>query len=167
VYIANAMIKNYQTELKWGILFSLMTLFWMFMERMLGWHEELISKHAIFTNFIAIPAIALYVAALLEKRNKDYEGVMTYKQGLFSGIVISVVVMALSPLVQIITSLVITPHYFANAIKYAVASGAMKQEAAESYFTLSNYIILGLFGAPMMGFLTSAIVALFVRKKAA
>ncbi len=160
------MIKTYQTEIKWGILFTLLTLLWMIMERMLGWHDELISKHALYTNFIAIPAIALYVVALLEKRNKDYGGVMTYKQGLFSGIIISIVVMVLSPLAQLMTSLVITPHYFENVIQYAVSSGAMKQEDAETYFSLKNYIIMGLFGAPVMGILTSAIVALFVQKKA-
>lgn len=161
------MKKKYTTELKWGILFSLMSLFWIFAERMMGWHQELISVHALYTNFVAVPAIAIFVAALIDKRNNDYQGTMTYKQGLFSGIIISVVVMVLSPLVQAIGFTFITPHYFENAIAYAVSSGNMKQEAAEAYFNLSSYMIEGLIGAPIMGFLTSAIVAIFVQRKAA
>lgn len=160
------MFKNHQTEIKWGILFSLMSLFWMFMERMLGWHEELISKHASYTNFIAVPAIAIYVVALLEKRNKDYEGVMSYKQGLFSGIIISLVVMILSPAVQLLSFSCISPRFFTNAIRHVVNTGAMKQEAAEAYFNLSSYILQGLVGAPVMGFVTAAVVALFIRRNA-
>ena len=161
------MKNKYYTEIKWGLLFSLMTLFWVFAERMMGWHQELISVHAMYTNFVAIPAIAMYVAALIDKRNRDYGGVMSYKQGLFSGIIISVVVMVLSPLVQVIGFTFVTPHYFENAIAFEVESGNMKQEAAEAYFNLPSYMIQGLIGAPMMGLLTSAIVALFVQKKAA
>ena len=136
------------------------------MERIAGWHDILISKQAVYSNFIAIPAIVIYVLALLEKRNKDLGGLMTYKQGVFSGIVISIVVMLLCPIVLLITLKIVSPHFFENAIQYAVSSGAMKQESAESYFSLSSYILQGLFGAPVMGIFTSAIVALFVQKKA-
>jgi hypothetical protein len=41
----------------------------------------------------------------------------------------------------------------------------MTQEAAENYFNMKSYIIQGLIGAPVMGLITSAIVAIFTRKK--
>jgi hypothetical protein len=34
---------------------------------------------------------------------------------------------------------------------------------ASNYFSLKNYIILGLTGAPIMGTFTTAVVSLFVR----
>jgi hypothetical protein len=46
-----------------------------------------------------------------------------------------------------------------------VSTGAMTQEAAEQYFSLKNYIIQGLIGAPVMGLVTTLIVAIFTRKK--
>jgi hypothetical protein len=157
-------MNKYKTELKWAIWFAIMSLAWMMMERVLGWHDELISKHALLTNLIAIPAIAIYVFALLDKRKTDLGGYMTYQQGFVCGIVISIFVMILSPVTQVLTSYIVTPHYFEHAIAYAVSSGSMNQESAEAYFNFRSYILQGLVGAPVMGIVTSAIVALFTKK---
>jgi subtilase family serine protease len=75
------------------------------------------------------------------------------------------IVTLLSPVTQLITSLVISPEYFPNAISYAVSSGALTAEAAAAYFNLQNYIIQGLIGAPILGIITTAIVAIFTRRK--
>lgn len=70
----------------------------------------------------------------------------------------------MSPLTQVITSLVITPEFFENAINYAVSNGKMDQSAAEKYFNLNSYILQGLIGAPIMGIVTTAIVAIFTKR---
>ncbi|MFU8861697.1 MAG: hypothetical protein ACNA8K_14865 [Cyclonatronaceae bacterium] len=49
---------------------------------------------------------------------------------------------------------------------YAVNEGKMTQQEAENYFSLSSYIIQGLIGAPLMGIITTAVVAIFTRKEA-
>jgi hypothetical protein len=158
-------MNRYKTELKWAIYFMIMSLLWMMMERVLGWHDEWIAQHPLYTNLIAIPAIALYVFALLDKRKTDFLGEMTYQQGFVSGLVISIIVMIFSPVTQLLTSYIITPHYFQHAITNAVSSGQMSQEAAESYFSIKSYIIQGIVGAPVMGIVTSAVVAFFVKNK--
>lgn len=158
-------MKNRAIEIKWALLFFIMMLLWMLLERLTGLHGEHIDKHAIYTNFVAIPAIAIYVFALLEKRKKDYQGKMTYKQGFISGLIITLIVTILSPLTQYITSTVITPNYFTNVIEYAVQEEKMTREAAEAFFNLKSYMVQGLIGTPIMGVLTTAIVALFTRKK--
>lgn len=89
---------------------------------------------------------------------------MNFRQGFYTGLWITLFVTILSPLTQIITSWVITPHFFQNATQYAVESKTMTQEQAEHYFSLTNYLIQGLFGAPVMGILTSAIVAFVLDK---
>jgi hypothetical protein len=157
-------MKKYTTEVKWALIFVGMTLIWMFLERITGLHSTNIDKHPVFTNFIAIPAIAIYVFALTEKRKTFYNGTMTYKQGFNSGLIITLIVTAVSPLTQIITSMIITPDFFQNAIEFAVSSGKMNREAAEEYFNLNSYIVQGLIGAPIMGIVTTAIVAIFTRK---
>ena len=158
-------MKKYSIEIKWGIIFSLVSLAWMFLEKGLGWHDENIAQHAIYTNFFAIVAIVLYVLALLDKRKNYFNGTMTWSQGFISGIIISIVVAILSPLAQYLTHEFITPDYFDNVIAYAVESGAMTQEAAEEYFNLTSYIIQSFFFALVVGVVTSAIVAYFVKRK--
>lgn len=157
-------MRTFATEIRWGVYFTGMTLGWMLMEKLTGLHSTHIDRHATLTNLVAIPAIALYVFALRSKRDNDLGGTMSYRQALVSGAIISAVVMVLSPLTQLITSKVITPDYFPNAIAHVVATGQMSQEAAEGYFNLKNYIVQGLIGAPVMGLLTTAIVGLFVKK---
>lgn len=119
----------------------------------------------MYTNFIIIPTIIIYVLALLDKRKNVYNGIMTYKQGLISGLIIALIVTILSPLTQYITSTIITPDYFSNVIKYVVNEGEMNQIEAENYFNLKSYIIQALIGAPIMGIVTTVIVAIFTRRK--
>jgi hypothetical protein len=158
-------MKNYRIELKWALIFVGMMLTWMVLERIGGFHDERIAQHAIVTNFVAIPAIAVYVFALLDKRKNFYQGRMTYVQGLLSGVVITLIVTALSPLTQYITSTIITPDYFSNMIDYSVSEGKMTAEEAANYFNLSSYMVQVLIGTPVMGLITSAVVAIFTRKK--
>lgn len=158
-------MKRFAIEIKWGIIFSVVSLLWMYLEKSLGWHDELIAKHAIYTNFFGIVAIVIYVLALLDKRKNFFEGKMNWSQGFISGIVVSIVVAILTPLAQYITHTFITPDYFPNIIDHAVERGSMTREAAEEYFNLTSYILQSFFFALVVGVVTSAIVALFVRKK--
>lgn len=157
-------MKKFSIEIKWGIIFSIISLLWMYLEKGLGWHDENIAVHAIYTNIFAIVAIILYVFALLDKRKNFYNGKMTWTQGFISGIIISVVVAILSPLAQYLTHEFITPDYFENAIEYSVESGNSR-ENAEAYFNLGSYILQSFFFALTVGTVTAAIVALFVRRK--
>lgn len=158
-------MKKFAIEFKWGIIFTVISLLWMVLERLLGWHSTHIDKHAAYTNFFAIPAILVFVFALLDKRKNFYNNKMTWMQGFISGLVISIFVAIFSPLAQFITLEWITPEYFSNAREYAVGSGKMTQEQAADYFNLTNYMVQSAFGGVLMGAVTSAIVALFVRKK--
>lgn len=158
-------MKNIKIEIKWALIFILSMLAWMFFEKSMGWHDEKIAVHATYTNFFAIPAILVYVLALLDKKKNFYSGVMSYKQGVISGLIITVIVTVLSPLAQYITSTIITPDYFPNVIEYAVSSGKMTQSDAEAYFNINSYMIQSVIGALVMGLVTSLIVAIFVKSK--
>jgi hypothetical protein len=158
-------MNKYKTEIKWAFIFMGVTLVWMLLERLTGLHSTHIDKHSTYTNFFAPIAIAVYVFALRDKRATDLGGKMMYKEGLISGIVISIMVGVLSPFGQLITAYVISPHYFENAISHGVANGLTTLEEAEAYFNLKNYIIQSTIFAPVMGVLTSAVVAFFVKSK--
>lgn len=158
-------MKNFKIEIKWGLIFVAMMLLWMLIEKLTGLHDAHIDKHAIFTNFIAIPAIVIFIFALLDKRKNFYGGVMTYKQGFISGLIITVIVALFSPLVQYIISAIISPNYFMNVINYTVAQGHLTRPEAEAYFNMQNYMIQGFIGSLIMGAVTSAVVAIFTRTK--
>lgn len=158
-------MKNYAIEIKWGIIFFVVSLLWMFFEKAMGWHDALISQHAIYTNFFGLLAIAIYLFAIYDKRKNYFKGKMTWKQGFVSGIILSIVVAILSPLGQYITHEFITPDYFENAIAYSAENSRMEQEDAEAYFNLQSYIIQSVSGALMMGVVSSAIVALILKRK--
>lgn len=152
-------------EIKWGVIFTLVTLLWMVFEKAMGWHDVLIAKHAIYTNFFGIVAVLIFVLGLKDKKANFYNGNMTWRQGFVAGLIITIVITILSPLSQFISSTYITPDYFNNVIAYSVDSEVMTQEQAEAYFNLKSYIIQATFGALVMGVVTSAAVAWFLKTK--
>jgi len=158
-------MKKRLIEIKWGLIFVIMMLVWMYFEKVMGWHDENIADHATYTNFVAIPSILVYVFALLEKRKKYYDNVMSWKQGFISGLFITAVVVILTPFNQLVIHEIISPQYFDSASAYAVSQGIMTQSEASNYFNFTSYLWQSAVGALIMGTLTSAIVAIFVRKK--
>lgn len=159
-------MKNLKIEIKWAIIFSVIGLMWMFLEKLVGLHSTHIDKHMYLTNLFAIPAIIIMVLALKDKKKDFYGGQMSYKQGLISGIILSVCIALLSPLTQWITSTIITPEYFPNVIAYSVETGYHKSiEEAEAYFNLKNYIVQSTIGALIMGVITTAVAMVFIRSK--
>ncbi|MGX5914732.1 DUF4199 domain-containing protein [Aliidiomarina sp. Khilg15.8] len=161
------MLQRYRHEIYWGVLFTLAMLIWMLVERLVGLHSTYIAHHPMYTNFFALVAILIYVLALGQKREKYYHGNMSWKEGFYSGFIITLVVAILSPLAQLLIHSLISPHFFTNAATHAIESGHMQPAEAGAYFNLGNYIISAFFGALIMGVVTSAIVAFFVRTRGA
>lgn len=159
-------MKTINIELKWAIIFSIVSLLWMLGEKLSGLHSTYIDYHLYLTNLFAIPAIVVMAMALKDKKKVYYNQRMSYLQGLSSGIVLSALIALLSPLVQWITSYVISPEYFPNVIKRSVELGYYQTTAlAEANFNYRNYAIQGVIGALLMGVVTTAIVMIFIRSK--
>tara|TARA_R110002049_G_scaffold165631_2_gene331544 strand:+ start:762 stop:1244 length:483 start_codon:yes stop_codon:yes gene_type:complete len=157
-------LRNRTIEMKWAFFFIMMMLLWMVMEKLVGLHDVYIDQHAVYTNFVAIPAILIYFFALRDKRETFYKGKMTYTQGLVSGLIITAIVTVITPALQFVTTTFITPEYFQNASEYAVSQGMMSTEQAAEYFNTNSYIIQATIGAPIMGIITSLIVAGFTKQ---
>ena len=157
---------NRKIEIKWALIFTVVGLLWMVLEKASGLHDRYIDYHVYLTNLFAIPAILVMVFALKDKKKNYYNGRISYQQGLIAGVFISVFIALLSPLSQWITSYVITPEFFTNAIKRSVELGYYPtREEAEANFNFQNYVIQGVVGALVMGILTTAIAMLFIRSK--
>jgi hypothetical protein len=156
---------RYKTEIKWGVIFMAVMLAWMVFEKIMGWHGPRIDRHAVMTNMFSVLAITVYAFALRDKRTKDLNGRMTWKQGFTAGAVMTGVVVLLSPIGQLITHLVISPEYFPNVIEYSVSQELLTRADAEAYFNLRSYMTQSVIGALLMGLLTTAVVVVFLRTK--
>jgi hypothetical protein len=159
-------MARFKLEIKWGFVFAGMVVFWICLERIAGFHDRHIAKHPIVTSLILLPAIAVYVLALLDVRNARYIGAMTYKQGLASGLVLTAVIALLSPLTQAINTFLVSPDYFDNAIRFSVEKGVMGLDAAKRQFTFESYLIQGFIGALVTGAVMSAVLAGILKRKA-
>jgi hypothetical protein len=138
----------------------------MVLEKVTGLHDQYIDYHLYLTNLFAIPAILVMVLALKDVKKSFYSRQMTYRQGLISGVIISLIIALISPLTQWIISYVITPEYFPNVIKRSVELGYFKTTAeAEANFNYPNYAKQSAIGALIMGIVTTAIAMIFIKSK--
>ena len=159
-------MRNLKIEFKWALIFSIMGLVWMVLEKLVGLHGKYIDYHLYLTNLFAIPAILVMVLALKDKKKRFYHGQMSYKQGLIAGIILSLFIALISPLTQWITSYLITPEYFPNVIKRSVELGYYKSTTeAEANFNYKNYAIQGAIAAFILGVITTAVAMIFIRRR--
>lgn len=159
-------MKRIKIEIKWAVIFMIMTLLWMLLEKLTGLHGKYIDYQYYLTNLFAIPAILVMVLALKDKKKNYFHGYMTYSQGLIAGIIISLFIALLSPLTQWITSYVITPEYFPNVIKRSVELGYYENAAeAEAQFNYRSYAINSTVFSFVFGLATTAIAMIFLRSK--
>ncbi len=156
-------MKNFKTEIKWALIFIISGLLWVWIEKLFGLHDVYVAQHPLYTNLFGIIAVTIYILAFREKKREYFKGIMTWKEGFTSGVIMTVLITILSPLAQYITYRYISPEYFNNIIEHTVSVGAMSREDAEAYFSLRSYLIQATFGALVMGVVTSAIVAWFVK----
>ena len=159
------MLQKIRIELKWALLFTLVSMLWVWLEKLAGFHSTYISKQPMVTLIYAIPAIGIYVMALLEKKRSYFGNKMNYLDGLISGLILSAIITVLSPLAQYIEATFITPDYFENAIRYAVQKGILTVTAATEYFSLKNYIKQSIMGTSIMGTITTVVVVFFIQTK--
>lgn len=158
-------MKDFRIELRWAILFSFVSMLWMFAEYQLGWHDKYIANQLGY-HFIVVFLIYLimYYKAVKAKRKSYYDGAITWKQALVSGGTISVLVAILSPMTEFFIYHYISPEYFQNMIVYQTATEHMSQESAENFFNMKSFIVQGIFTSLSMGFFVSLIVAFLVKR---
>jgi membrane glycosyltransferase len=158
-------MKKRSLEIKWAIIFCLMTLLWMIGEKLAGLYSYNIALHEYITNLILIPSALIYVLALREKKKKDFNGKMSYIKILISGMILSLMISLLCPLVLYITYTFISPEYFGHAIQYAVSTKQASLAEAQKYFTFETYLFQGMFCGPIIGFIQTALIGLFLKTR--
>lgn len=158
-------MKNFTIEIKWAIIFSVVSVLWIGFENFLGWHDIHIKNQLFGSYFFLLPSILIYVLAIKDKKINFFSGMMSWQQGMVTGVYLSFFIALLSILVQIVCFEFITPHFFENMIKYMLVTDGMTLQEARDYFNLTSYVKQGVFGSLSMGVVTSSIVAYFMQTK--
>jgi|SRR5690606_12885958 len=158
-------MKKYALEIKWALVFSALTLLWVFLEKSVGLHGPHIAKQPLYVYLFAPVAIVVYVLAIREKKFKTFSGRLTWKQGLVSGIYLSAFIAILNPLVQYLSFAVISPEFLPNMISYVTEKNLMTPPQAQMMYSLNTLYLQGAFSALSMGIVTAAAVSYFVRTK--
>lgn len=151
-------------EIKWGLIFSLVSLIWVVGEYLVGLHDRYIAQHPILTNLFFFPAVLMMYLAIREKR-RALGGKIGFIEALLSGIGVSVIVAILSPAVQYIFSRWVNPGFFDQMTAYAVASGKLPLELARKHFNLQQYMLMSSMGAIGAGGMTSLVLAFLMRTR--
>jgi hypothetical protein len=151
-------------EIKWGLIFSLVSLIWVVGEYKIGLHDRYIASHAVLTNLFFFPAVLMMYMAIREKRTAR-GGRIGFVEALLCGIGVSVIVAILSPAVQYIFSTWVNPRFFERMTEHAVSTGSLPVELARQHFNLKQYMLMSSMGAIGAGGMTSLVLAVVMRTR--
>src|SRR5262245_46628697 len=154
-----------KTEIKWGVIFVIVSFLWITLERMVGLHDRYISMRDYLGIIFVIPAVLIMVLALAEKR-RVLGGSLSFKQGFLCGMGVSIVVAILTPLYQWILFRYVSPDFVQNMINYRISQG-QNPEALQVLFSFKSMLIIGIGTALVIGAITSLILAAVMRTRTA
>lgn len=157
-------MKKFEIELKWATAFTAFSIIWVYFEKYLGYHDEFVNSQAIFSFWLLIPQALFYVIAIRQKREKYYNGEITWQKAFISGVVLSAIIAGLSPAAIYIMLEVVSPDFLANIVEVKAEQG-MPREGAAQLYNLNSMVTQAIFNNLASGVLFSAIIALFLKNK--
>lgn len=155
-------MSKFEIEFKWALYFTGFNLLWLSLEKLLGWHDAHIQQHAFYSLLIIFPMIAFYVFALLEKRDKYFEGKATWQQLFLAGGVLSLIIAGISPATVFYMNKFLSPQFIDLAIENYVAREG-KLEVATNFNSIEAYIKNAILFNVSMGIVIAAGVASFLK----
>ncbi|UOX33451.1 DUF4199 domain-containing protein [Flavobacterium sediminilitoris] len=157
-------MKKFEIEIKWTIIYSLVYIIWMYIEKLLGWHNESILYQPVYNLLFTPVSVFLFTLALIDKKRNYYKNEIDWKQGSISGIILSVLITVLNPAVLYITHNFISPDFFDNAINASI-SDTFTLEKAKAHFNINTAISNSVFEKLSFGVVISATISYFIRTK--
>jgi hypothetical protein len=158
-------MTRYKVELKWTCIFAAVCIAWALIGKVLGFDGQQIRHAQIFNTFIMVPTLVIYLLSALDKRDRCYNGQITFKQAVISGIILSVGITVSGIFTTVISTQLISPELFANNIQYHTAQKLMTHSEAVAQFNLQTFIVTGIIAALLMGIVLAVITAAVIRKK--
>jgi hypothetical protein len=158
-------MDKFKIEFRWASIFTAINLVWVYVEKSLGFHDELSYVHPVLSLLLIFPIAACIFFSLKQKKEKYYSGNITWQKAFISGALLSLLIAALSIGTTYVMSQYISPDFFSNAIQKSVENGADENFVQQS-FNLNAYIKDTMMFYLASGIMISAIVALVIKSKA-
>ncbi|MES2863142.1 MAG: DUF4199 domain-containing protein [Bacteroidota bacterium] len=157
-------MSKFKIEFKWAIYYTFLGIMWFQLEKYLGFHDEKIANHPFFTNLMYVLVFGIYILFLIDKKKNFFNGIMSWQQGLLSGIILAIFAMILTPFALYFSLKYINPDFFTNMIIFSVSQG-MKLENAQAMFGATAYMFLASFTTLSFGIIFAALAASIVKTK--
>ena len=157
-------MKKFEIEFKWALYFTGFNMLWLSLEKVLGWHDELIQFHTFYSLLIIFPQVVFFYLAIREKKKQYFKGKITWQQGLLSGGILSILIAALSPATIYYMNMFLSPEFIDLAIEKYVMSGG-KEASAKNFHNLEAYIKNAILFNVSMGVIISAVVGFFLQTR--
>lgn len=158
-------MKAKNIELKWAITYSAMFLLWTAIEKAAGLHDAKLPQHQLVNSLILIPSFIIYAIALVDKKRNYYFGIISFKQSFKGGLILSLLIVLLSPVYQYISFYIISPSYFENLITYTVDAGILTRVQAIEQFSIKTYLFTSAIAGMITGAVFSIIISFFIKTK--
>jgi hypothetical protein len=156
-------MKKLAFEFRWAVRYIFAFIAWAFLEKAMGVYGENIDKYPSWSLGFYIFAFLIYIVALNDKKKHVYAGNMEWKQGAVSGVYMTFIIALLMPVAQLIIHKAIAPELLPNLVEQAVSKGGTDADVTAEYYSLTSFIIQGIFFALSVGVLFSAVASLIVR----
>lgn len=167
-------MKAYLIEIRYAFFISAVTFIWLMLEYLLGFQDEYVSYHSLVSKLALVIPIAFTFAALRQKREEYYDGVISFRQAFQSGALIAIICALLMIPIQYVFHYMINPRFFdvmiEESIKDGIKNGKNLTEArqqAEAYYNITAYVIQSVIGTLVIGFLLAAILGWGVKRSEA
>ncbi|MFO7701353.1 DUF4199 domain-containing protein [Psychroflexus maritimus] len=157
-------MSKFEIEFKWALYFTAFNALWLSLEKVLGWHDELIQQHAFYSLLIIIPQVVFFYLCIKAKRDDYFKGEANWQQLFVSGGVLALLIAALSPAVVYYMNRFLSPDFIDLAIDRYLMSGG-KEAEAKNFHSLEAYIKNGILFNVSMGIVIAGPVAYFLKKK--
>lgn len=159
------MMKKFQIEIKYAVVYSLAQIIWAAGEKAVGLHDRHIDQQLMYTNLFGMIGLAIYYIAVREKKLKYFGGKMIWAQGFVSGVFLATFSAVLSPAYIVVIYKAVSPQYFENMIRYVKTHDLPAKNNAELFFSLKSYMLQSSLAGISFGILAAAIVAFILKTK--
>lgn len=140
-------MTSFRIEIKYALLFNLLSLLWLATEYMLGLQDTYIQFHWYCTLLAIIIPITCFRLAIAEKIQIQ-NGQITFKQAFTTGFLVAFFSAVLTIPTQVIFHYLINPYFFESMIAYTISKAQSlhlnvneARQEAELYFNLTAHII--------------------------
>lgn len=151
-------------ELKWVSIIFVIHILWHIGERFFGFYDENAAYQEMSaTSFMVVYAFLMLLAMLdLRKSNKGY---LNRRHGFTSSLFISLVLVALAPIMVLLLWFVIQPDFFNKMILLSLENDEYQAyEAAVREYNYWNYLTLYIAGYLLVGSLSGAFWSFILHK---